>query len=92
MKNQKSNSKPADSEQRSGKGLSVQRLVSCALALCEALDKAGVKLNPDETESKQYIEGWWSVENPPPGYTSETWGAVEKMISANVQAEPPTAG
>jgi hypothetical protein len=63
---------------------SVTRLVSCALALCEALETAGIPLTQDQAECKAYIEAWWSVDNPPPGYTPETWAVVERMISANV--------
>jgi hypothetical protein len=61
------------------------RLVSCALAICEALENSGIKLTQDQAECKAYIEAWWSVDNPPPGYTPETWAAVERMISANDQ-------
>jgi hypothetical protein len=61
------------------------RLVSCGLALCEALESAGIPLTEDQAECKAYIEAWWSVDNPPPGYTPETWAAVERMISANAE-------
>lgn len=57
--------------------------VSCGLALCEALEAAGIPLTQDQAECKAYIEAWWSVDNPPPGYTPETWAAVERMIAAN---------
>lgn len=65
--------------------LKITRLVSSGLALCEALETAGIPLTQDQAECKAYIEAWWSVDNPPPGYTPETWAAAERMISYNAE-------
>lgn len=60
---------------------SLTKLVSSGLALCEALENAGIALTEDQAECKAFIEKWWSVDNPPPGYTAEKWSAVERLIS-----------